>query len=1524
MRGLHPWYYLINLSSVLYQLSNAAHLYQRDQPAQLQKQLWMYRHDANYWSLASQIQGPELQLTAHAIYNNNWVFIGAQKATDSASKIWFLSLEEFLWKDMGAVSPARCLACVSTNTCVFDRSSASFGKVHNKLYVYGGIKGGIVHRSMFSLDLELLKVDFYHDYSENLFEMRQPAPKFDAATTVVGDHLLLFGGSAALSGCIGDDLWIWNGVSRLWMLGANDVSPVYRRNAAVAALNENEFVLFGGRTCRAQEFLLNDLWLYSRDSQAWSVLSRPTDTEGHPYAREGAAIVSWNGGAYLIGGKTASDSLESQLWRFDRESNKWMTMTTYNDVSMTQHLYEREGISFTLSNSTVWAWGGQVSLPFAAREDYSTVFRLHLSSLVLEGIRTALTPPRLLYATMTVRSDLLYIFGGAKANGDPSSEFFRFNTTEFSWSKVPLRISPFQSRPFISRMRDSMIFLHSSSLKQQQMSVFHLDTYDWRDLLLEGVFSQQEGISFISMENTVFVFGGQDGFKMESSVFRYTPGICSFPEARNLTGKFETQKDTLPAYFLNNFGTRSCSWLLSRGTSLYIDYNLGASDELEIVELLESGEQEQRALYSGASSLLLTDDKSQIVNLRRGSVYTANKINLVEFSYAACGNHGFFHQSSRKCSCLQGYIFNATLLDCIPCSVGLQGCDSQAEMQENEIGGNLNLGLVIGLAVGLGSLAALIGILLSVRSRKKVSEIQDKYRRVQLIVPVTELEFGEAIGAGSFGEVYRGIWRGADVAIKKFYNQLLGADVVEEFSQEIGIMVQLRHPNILLYMGACVEEPNYAIISEYMSRGTIYEEIHREPDISMEMKMKFFRDTLKGMIYLHSSNPPIIHRDLKSTNLLLDENWGVKISDFGLSTMKKVDGRNWGGSLAWLAPEVILQQTYSEKSDVYAFAVIMWEILTQGYPYEELDSSHEIVSFVCQQQKRMKLPQLCTKEIRDAVENAWAQNPDHRPSFATLYEGLKINFTDNRVSTASKLSLSDTPAILVAIQVDCISDLWDKCPEATSAAIIIIQDNITKLLGNADGRRIFGVGDSQVLAFMSPLQATNFCLRLHEELERASWPKLIEEVMANSATKKAYIGLGLQTAITLSNQPIGYFFRPDLKRSLDKNIRACISLSLMAHGGQILIEDHVVQLLSEQKAALGFPIITKTNRLNEEGTIVVYDQIVAKQLASRLEIFKELDNQVCEAGNPQISSVTPVDITQSERTSLQAISKTSQEKRTSSSGSPTSNVAHHQKVRWEVDPAEVYDLKKRIGFGTFGSVHLASYKGKTVAVKHMLQQSQGVEYYAAFMQEISILMKLNHPNLIKFIGACTQPPNMSILTEYVEGGNLYSLLRQGNDMLNQKQKLKVAHGIASAMNYLHKLRPLILHRDLKSTNVLIQIDYVPVVCDFGFARTKAFNNIMTKCGTMTHEAPEILLGLPYDEKADVYSFAIVLWEMLTGKIPFLGFSPSDVVSAVTRGRRLEIPKDADPFLASLAQRCWRPDPSDRPSFEEIASLPELS
>eukprot|EP00002_Diphylleia_rotans_P037713 TRINITY_DN8454_c1_g1_i1.p1 TRINITY_DN8454_c1_g1~~TRINITY_DN8454_c1_g1_i1.p1 ORF type:complete len:184 (+),score=45.09 TRINITY_DN8454_c1_g1_i1:55-606(+) len=183
---------------------------------------------------------------------------------------------------------------------------------------------------------------------------------------------------------------------------------------------------------------------------------------------------------------------------------------------------------------------------------------------------------------------------------------------------------------------------------------------------------------------------------------------------------------------------------------------------------------------------------------------------------------------------------------------------------------------------------------------------------------------------------------------------------------------------------------------------------------------------------------------------------------------------------------------------------------------------------------------------------------------------------------------------------------------------------------------------------------------------------------------------------------------------------------------------------------------------------------------------------------------------------------------------------------------------------------------------------------------------------------------MSILTEYVEGGNLYSLLRQGNDMLNQKQKLKVAHGIASAMNYLHKLRPLILHRDLKSTNVLIQIDYVPVVCDFGFARTKAFNNIMTKCGTMTHEAPEILLGLPYDEKADVYSFAIVLWEMLTGKIPFLGFSPSDVVSAVTRGRRLEIPKDADPFLASLAQRCWRPDPSDRPSFEEIASLPELS
>ncbi|XP_019057946.1 PREDICTED: serine/threonine-protein kinase EDR1-like isoform X2 [Tarenaya hassleriana] len=150
-----------------------------------------------------------------------------------------------------------------------------------------------------------------------------------------------------------------------------------------------------------------------------------------------------------------------------------------------------------------------------------------------------------------------------------------------------------------------------------------------------------------------------------------------------------------------------------------------------------------------------------------------------------------------------------------------------------------------------------------------------------------EIASGERIGLGSYGEVYRGDWHGTEVAVKKFLDQEIIGEALEEFKSEVRIMKKLRHPNIVLFMGAITRPPNLSIVTEFLPRGSLYRLIHRTHNqLDERRRLRMALDAARGMNYLHSCNPVIVHRDLKSPNLLVDKNWVVKVCDFGLSRMK--------------------------------------------------------------------------------------------------------------------------------------------------------------------------------------------------------------------------------------------------------------------------------------------------------------------------------------------------------------------------------------------------------------------------------------------------------------------------------------------------------------------------------------------------------------------------------------------------------------------------------------------------------------
>ncbi|XVE96503.1 hypothetical protein REPUB_Repub02eG0228000 [Reevesia pubescens] len=249
-------------------------------------------------------------------------------------------------------------------------------------------------------------------------------------------------------------------------------------------------------------------------------------------------------------------------------------------------------------------------------------------------------------------------------------------------------------------------------------------------------------------------------------------------------------------------------------------------------------------------------------------------------------------------------------------------------------------------------------------------------------------------------------------------------------------------------------------------------------------------------------------------------------------------------------------------------------------------------------------------------------------------------------------------------------------------------------------------------------------------------------------------------------------------------------------------------------------------------------------------------------------------------------------------------------------------LRDRIGAGSFGTVHRAEWNGSDVAVKILMEQDLHGERFKEFLREVAIMKRLRHPNIVLFMGAVTQPPNLSIVTEYLSRGSLYRLLHKpgAKEVLDERRRLSMAYDVAKGMNYLHRFNPPIVHRDLKSPNLLVDKKYTVKVCDFGLSRLKANTFLSSKSAAGTPEwmAPEVLRDEPSNEKSDVYSFGVILWELATLQQPWGNLNPAQVVAAVGfKGKRLDIPHNLNPQVAAIIEDCWANEPWKRPSFANI-------
>uniref|UniRef100_A0A0E0IN43 non-specific serine/threonine protein kinase n=1 Tax=Oryza nivara TaxID=4536 RepID=A0A0E0IN43_ORYNI len=253
---------------------------------------------------------------------------------------------------------------------------------------------------------------------------------------------------------------------------------------------------------------------------------------------------------------------------------------------------------------------------------------------------------------------------------------------------------------------------------------------------------------------------------------------------------------------------------------------------------------------------------------------------------------------------------------------------------------------------------------------------------------------------------------------------------------------------------------------------------------------------------------------------------------------------------------------------------------------------------------------------------------------------------------------------------------------------------------------------------------------------------------------------------------------------------------------------------------------------------------------------------------------------------------------------------------WEID-VKLLKFGNKVASGSYGDLYRGTYCSQDVAIKVLKPERINADMQREFAQEVYIMRKVRHKNVVQFIGACTKPPNLCIVTEYMSGGSVYDYLHKHKGVFKLPALLGVVMDVSKGMSYLHQNN--IIHRDLKTANLLMDENGTVKVADFGVARVKAQSGVMTaETGTYRWMAPEVIEHKPYDHKADVFSFGILMWELLTGKIPYEYLTPLQAaVGVVQKGLRPTIPKNAHAKLSELLQKCWQQEPAERPDFSEI-------
>ncbi|KAG8368009.1 hypothetical protein BUALT_Bualt15G0000700 [Buddleja alternifolia] len=689
------------------------------------------------------------------------------------------------------------------------------------------------------------------------------------------------------------------------------------------------------------------------------------------------------------------------------------------------------------------------------------------------------------------------------------------------------------------------------------------------------------------------------------------------------------------------------------------------------------------------------------------------------------------------------------------------------------------------------------------------------------------------IGKGGFGKVYKGFIDNADgqqqiVAIKRLKpNSKQGK---REFWTEIEMLSELRHVNLVSLIGYCNEQREMILVYDYMCSGTLADHLYKLArknnncsSLSWKQRLQICIGAGRGLDYLHTGHG-VVHRDVKASNILLDENFVAKVSDFGLAKTENGDSTNLKGTFGYFDPDYFRTRKLTTKSDTYSFGVVLLEVLC-GRPAvdpfveedkrsltmwarENISKGGDVDQIVAPSLRGEILPDSLMAFI-GVAEKCLHDEPKKRPTIAHVIINLEF-----------ALEQQENALSLVPYDKTSIADFFPFTDKTQQ------QDNTKSMTPN------------EITSRADVLPCT---YNIQEENSKSLSPNEITSV-ANVL--------------------------PFTDRTIFSSMRQLNTVSSNVQSVTCALKE---QQTNSKMVNSEPPYRKKEGRkmLHKLSRLWPWDAVWSSKKPSKKKNF------------PGFSISAPIAHRNSNKMFPRGRTVSGILKSSAAGGSNELTVTPNLRIfSFSELKAATRNFRNDtvLGEGGFGRVYKGWLDDKSttkfgsrsaIAVKKL--NLEGLQGFKEWQSEVKFLGRLSHPNLVKLLGYCSDDNEMLLVYEFMQKGSLENHLfprTSAGQPLEWDFRVKIIIGAAHGLAFLHATERKVIYRDFKASNILLDESYNPKLSDFGLAKlgpTAAYTHVSTQViGTYGYAAPEYIATGHLNAKSDVYGFGVVLLEMLTG------------------------------------------------------------